>query len=155
MTDPADKGPDEPTKVYEHYPPVGINGWEQKPQADTQSEGIIDTKIVYSSEEEVLPAASNTDILKQFTVPELMTELHARFDHIILLGKKSLHTVDKKKELRTGLATVFMGDVHALLGMTKELEDHLTEALCDRRHMLADVNFGDFDDDIDGAYDQS
>lgn len=74
------------------------------------------------------------------TTSELMEELHKRFEHIILIAKKSIVIPEKeKRELKSKQTAMFIGDAHVLLGMTIELEDHLKQVLSERRSYLYEM----------------
>jgi hypothetical protein len=147
-----DLGPEKGTKSIKNdelFPVKGMESWNEEPQELPEHDNAdLLSKVAYSSEDEDKQSIDKHEIIKEFTTTELMNELHARFDHIILLAKRNLadKSIDKKN-FSMAITSMFIGDAHALLGMNIELTDHLKCLLTERRGYISECSEADMLED--------
>lgn len=139
------------TKNGELFTPKGVEQWEEEPRELVEFDNAdLCTKVTYSSEGGKNQPTNKHSLIKEFTTTEIMNELHARFDHIILMAKRNL--ADKspeKNDFSMALTSMFIGDAHVLLGMNVELTDHIKYLLTERRGYISECMGNDLDDDDD------
>lgn len=132
----------------ELFPPKGITGWLQLPNETDECDNADTTSKVAFSEDSDSVSEKSHSLLKECTTGEILAELHARFDHIILLAKRNLAENSKNnKKFSMTLTSMFIGDAHALLGMNSELTDHLKGLLAERREFISECSEMELDEE--------
>jgi len=106
---------------------------------------VHDRKTKISNQGEIPESVGKSDI-QLATLPEILSDLHNRYEHLIFLGKRN--NITEKHDSSQGFCFMSVGDIHTLLGLLKETEDSLMDMLRDRRYYVDEVEI-DGEDDLD------